>query len=246
MNTYQRTLTIALALLLLTSLVVFAQTESSKTTSPPTAGAGILIAWWICYSARRREIGEWLLYYYLQLFGGFLFVLILFLASLRNFDPNLWEDKALYSLFLISAVPLDLTHTIEAVVGSLLLIRRYRDGNKLKLLKNILAVSIILAAVSFAIDLGNWPDSAVFDALGMMSALAWFLYFYRSKRAKMVFVDQNWDPLCLHPGLPSSGQRTVVSSEPIKKTPPQVKRLRIALIFAGILILMLIMLFLRN
>jgi hypothetical protein len=171
---------------------------------------------------------------------------ILFLASLKNFDPNLWQDKALYSLFIISAVPLDLAHTVEAVVGSLLLIRRYRDGNKLKLLKNILAVSFILAVVSFAIDLGNWPDSAVFDAFGMMSALAWFLYFHRSRRVKMVFVDQNWDPFCFYPALPSSGQPSVFPSEPIKKTPLHVKRLRVALIFAGILIPMLIMLFLRK
>jgi uncharacterized integral membrane protein len=245
-NNYQRSTTIALLLVLLTSFVALAQTDSSKTTSTPAGGAGVLIAWWICYSARRREIGGWLLYYYLQVFGGFLFVLILFLASLRNFDPNLWEDKALYSLFLISSVPLDLTHTAEAVVGSFLLSRRYRDGKKLKLLKNIIAVSFVLAAVSFAIDLGHWPESAVFDAVGMMSGLAWFLYFYRSRRAKMVFVDQNWDPLYFYPALPSSGQPTVVSSEPRKETPPQVKRLRIALIFAGILILMLIMLFLRK
>ena len=56
--------------LLALSLPVFASTDTPATSSP-LSGIGVsahtAIIWYVCASRRKKEIGGWLLYYYIQL-----------------------------------------------------------------------------------------------------------------------------------------------------------------------------------
>lgn len=64
-------------------------TSSSASSQTTKAPIGLLIAYWICNSRKRKAIGGWLLFYYMQLFIGTAFSILMILLSLKTLAENL-------------------------------------------------------------------------------------------------------------------------------------------------------------
>jgi len=188
-------------LLFLGSLLALAQSADSTTqkTAPGAGIVGILIAYWICNSRKRRPIGGWLLYYYMQLFGGALISFSWLFGMLENFNSELWDNPALYTLYLISTIPAYIVTLGEVTVGSMLLSHRFRNPQTVNWLRIVFVVSFVFGLIALLIDSAHWPESIAFDLLPVVGSILWFLYFTRSKRVQLVFKERNWDPNIIYP-----------------------------------------------
>src|SRR6266481_2399535 len=100
--------------------IEFAASESQR-PPVPAAAVGALIMWWICSRRKQQPIGGWLLYYFIQLYLGFVLVLFMTVIALENYRPAAWEDCTLYYLFLLSTVPGFLIEIAQVVVATGLL-----------------------------------------------------------------------------------------------------------------------------
>ena len=184
----------------------------SDTSTAPKGGAGVagtVIMYLICNSSKRRAIGGWLLYYYIQLYAGALISLAFVLEGLKNFNPDLWSDKSLYSLYLLSTVPAYLATLTEVIVGSMLLRIRLRNTRTLDWLRAVLLISFIFAAISLVIDFLHWPDSVTLDLVPLFTSILWFLYFTKSRRVALVFKQANWDANVMYPLAPGTETKGV-------------------------------------
>src|SRR5207253_8049083 len=89
------------------AMQVFAS-DSNKSSPTSSLGSliGVLIVWYICSSRRKKEIGGWLLYFYIQLYVGVIVTVAIGLFSFRNYIPSTWAtNPSLYPLFLLSTLP---------------------------------------------------------------------------------------------------------------------------------------------
>ena len=174
-----------------------------------TAGAPLFIALAIAYLTRRMSIGGWLFYYYFQLYGSLLLSLLLGGLIIENLNPEGWEDRAQYSLFIISTVPMYLVKIIETIFATRLLVKSQRNSNNVKVLRYILLASVVVYATSLAIDYYNFPDNIALSIFGFVFATIWALYFFVSYRVNYVLSNWSgeWD-------YPSFKQRVTVKLEP--------------------------------
>lgn len=172
----------------------YAAQGNSSGQSP--AGAGLLVGFAIAYLTRRQAIGGWLLYFYMQLYLSFLLNLALSFASqsaIALLRPSEWDSARLYAWYVVSVVPVLLVMTTEAVIATYLLFRR-SEAN-IQRLQTVLAVLVIAAGLSLAIDLKYFSESTTifFDALTLVTATVWCIYFRRSKRVQLVFIEHRWN-----------------------------------------------------
>src|SRR6266446_656205 len=83
-------------------MLAASETQSHSNSAPP----GALIIGLTCWLARKKPIGGWLLFFFIQLYLGLAFsILLLVTVSLKNYNPALWPSTDLYLLFLLSSAP---------------------------------------------------------------------------------------------------------------------------------------------
>jgi len=166
---------------------------ASQTTGQRTFGAGLFVAWAIAYLSRRRAIGGWLLYFYIQLYLSFLFSLLFLPAIFGNLRPSEWDSSKLYVLNLISVVPVLLLTAAEVYAATMLLARR-SEGNVIFLRRVLLALAVA-SAIALGIDLTFFEDAPTlfFDVITLVFAVIWLAYFYRAKRVRLVFIEGKWE-----------------------------------------------------
>jgi len=162
----------------------------AASTNIGTVAAPLFIALGIACVTRRMSIGGWLFYYYLQLFGSLLLSLLLGGLMIEDLNPEGWEDSALYTLFVITTVPLILIKIVETLFATRLLIKSQRNAKNIKVLRYVLLASVIVYIISLPIDYYHFPDNVVFSVLGLIFASIWTLYFFCSFRVNYVF--SNW------------------------------------------------------
>lgn len=166
---------------------------SSTTTSSNPAGGGLVIAFAIAYFSRKRQIGGWLLYFYLQLYITLVFTLILAPQILSNLNPKEWDDSFLYVMYVLSVAPVLIIQIIQVISATKLLFRR--NEQNVIFLRKLLYILVVTSVITIAIDIVYFSeDPAIFfDAITLVFAIIWSLYFSKAKRIKMVFIDKNWD-----------------------------------------------------
>jgi hypothetical protein len=189
----------SLFLAFLFPVLLLAQSDSSSSSKTTSGGGGALIAYLICNSQKRRPIGGWLLYFYIQLYFGALLSIFILLGAIKNFDPSLWEDKALYSLYLFSTIPSYLAILAEVIVGSMLIANRFRNRQTVTWLKIVLAASFLFSILGMTIDYYHWQENSTMDFLMALMSLLWLFYFIKSLRVRLVLTENNWDPSIIYP-----------------------------------------------
>lgn len=175
---------------LLISFNVFANT--SEAPRQPATGAGLFIAFAIAYLSRRRAIGGWLLYFYIQLYFGLLISFLFIPQVIANLNPSEWGDSFLYVMFFLSVAPVLLAQLAEAIIATMLLFKR--NENSVKLMRNTLYVLVGTSAAAVGIDIAHFSeDPAIFfDVITLVFAIIWALYFLKARRVRKVFIDNNW------------------------------------------------------
>ena len=90
-------------------------TDFSTLSQAPTGApiVGIITTWAICNARKHKAIGGWLLYYYMQLFGGIVFFILFTLLSIETIVENLnianWGNEIMqYFLYVVSIIPTDI------------------------------------------------------------------------------------------------------------------------------------------
>jgi hypothetical protein len=180
---------LVVALLFFSANVLAANTPAAQNP----VGGGLFVGLGIAYLARRREIGGWLLYFYLQLYSSLLFTLLLLPAELANLAPSAWEETGQYAWYLLSTLPPQMSTIAEVVIATYILFNRSQSG--VSLLKRALLSLVITSIASTGIDLIYFPDGVnlFFDGLTLFFASVWLTYFNRSSRVRMVFVERSWN-----------------------------------------------------
>jgi hypothetical protein len=173
-------------------LATNASAASTSTQSQPAAGGALFIAFAIAYLSRRRAIGGWLLYFYVQLYLSLAISLFAISQVLSNLNPAQWDNSMLYVMFFLSVVPVIVTEGIEVFAATRLLFRR--NERNLKYLKRTLIALVVTSGVALSIDIAFFKDEpALFlDILTFIFAIIWTLYFFKAQRIKLAFVDRNW------------------------------------------------------
>jgi len=184
---------IFLSILLTLPNVLFAAADASTKTNPSTMGAAFWITFFIVYFSRKKAIGGWLLYYYVQLYISILIAVGILFISLNNFKPSHWEDVSLYPFYLISVVPSYLLSLVQLFISTKLLFIKYRNINNLKFLRMIMLVTIIFDVIGLAIDLKHFSDNVFLSVYSLIISIIWCAYFYTSKRVNAVFIENKWE-----------------------------------------------------
>lgn len=166
---------------------------AAQTTGQRTFGAGLFIAWVIAYLSRRRAIGGWLLYFYIQLYLSLLLSFLFLPATLGNLRPSEWDNSKLYVLNLISVVPVLLLTLAEVYAATALLARR-TEAN-VNILRKVLIGLTLASGVALGIDITFFAEAPtlLFDTITFIFALIWLAYFYKAKRVRVVFIDHKWN-----------------------------------------------------
>lgn len=158
---------------------VFAQSSTSTATSK-TSTSGVLwlaIVWWIISWTKRKAIGGWLVLYYIQLYIWLFSSLLLLFGS---FDG-------------ISILPIIIL-IFETIFASLLLSKHFRNRKIYNYFMITLVIDLIIWLIYLLINLSYSSTQSALDIYNVVVSSLWLLYFIYSKRVKMVFVDNKWDP----------------------------------------------------
>jgi hypothetical protein len=165
---------------------------ASSSTSMAGAG-GLWIAFAIAYLTRKRAFGGWLFYYYFQLYGSLAVTVLLMGVMSEDFRSSGWEDKAMYSLFLISVIPHYVLKASESLLASALFLRRCRSQKVLNYLRLIILAQVVVSGVSLFIDYNHFPDNLPITVLSLVFSIIWLLYFTNSFRVHWVLAHPGWE-----------------------------------------------------
>src|SRR5271165_1359193 len=113
----------------LTNLValIAAAGSDSKNYTPSLPGGGGLIAWIICNSRKRQQIGGWLLFYYWQIYSGVLMTILFFVLAFQAYVPESYDDPNKFRLFLASSIPILVLFALQVAVATMLISVRTWD-----------------------------------------------------------------------------------------------------------------------
>jgi hypothetical protein len=178
-------------LLAAATLVGITPNAVAAASSTPTASVGLWIAFAIAYLTRKRAVGGWLSYYYFQLYLSIV-ATALITGIIGNLSASGWEDKAMYSLFLISVVPYYLLKAAECVIASAILVHRFRSKRSVNFLRYILLAQGAALVLALFIDYNHFPDDLFLTGWSFGFAFIWFLYFTDSRRVDWVLVHPEW------------------------------------------------------
>jgi hypothetical protein len=126
---------------------------------------------------------------------GALLTFVLAVATAQDLKPSVWHDKELYSLFVLSVVPLYFTKVFEIGAACAVLKRRYRLQKYVNYLRYALLAQAIVGGSNLFIDYNHFPDNLPFTVLTTAFAVLWYLYFTGSLRVDWVLAhgDREWD-----------------------------------------------------
>ena len=141
----------------------------------PLSGIVLGIVWTICASRRRHDIGGWLLFFYIQMYASLAIRVMAVVGA----------------SFPVEALPLLLVRLAEVAIATWML--RSRTWPLVIRLRWLLALDLLLCAVTFAADLWRQSPDAVFDVLDLLWPAIWLPYFVRSTRVWAVFKDHSWE-----------------------------------------------------
>jgi hypothetical protein len=181
--------------LLALSLPVFASTDTPA-TSFQLGGIGVLLTlviWYVCASRMKKEIGGWLLYYYIRLYIGAITIVLVTVRSHDNYLPKAWINTPdLYPFFLLTTVPGLLLYCAEFVVAEKL--RTSRNYAYVPILRYILFAALASSLIAIAINNKYFEGSSAgfLNMMTMVWPIVWIPYFYFSKRVKSVFKNRDW------------------------------------------------------
>lgn len=177
----------------LTLVPVVGLAASTNTQAPNPVGAGLFLALAVAYLTRRRAIGGWLFYFYLQLYSSVLISLLFIGRVVANLNPGNWDSSFLYVLFFLSTVPVLIAQLAEITLGTMLLFQR--NERNVQWLRTALVALAITSGISLGIDLAYFSEfpNIFFDVLTFLFASVWAIYFWRSKRVRLVFVERAWN-----------------------------------------------------
>ena len=170
------------------ALIAAAGSDSNNYT--PSLPGG-LIAWFICNSRKRQQIGGWLLFYYWQIYSGILMTIVFFVLAFQSYVPESYDDPTKFRLFLTSTVPVLVFFAMQVAVATMLI--SVRTWDLLRLLRWLTIAELTSATVALLIDYRNFPDNMLFDFLTIGQTAAWLAYLFRSKRVAHVFDSHDWD-----------------------------------------------------
>lgn len=171
-------------------MAAFLVAASSTNSYTPTLPGG-LIAWWICSSRKRQQIGGWLLFYYWQLYSGVLMTILFFSIAFQSYVPESYADPSKYHLFLASVIPVLVLFSVQLAIGTMLI--SVRTWDMLILLRWTICAELIAAVIGTMIDVTQFPDNLPFDFLTIVQEGLWLAYFFKSQRVKHVFKFHDWD-----------------------------------------------------
>lgn len=165
---------------------------TSGTRSQSAAGGALFAAFAIVYLSRRRAIGGWLLYFYIQLYLSFALSLFFVPQIFTNLNPKQWDNSFLYVMFFLSVVPVMATEIIQVIAATKLLSRR--NEQNVNFLLKIIVTLVATSAIALVIDNVYFSDgpNLFFDVLTLAFAVIWALYFSKARRVKLVFIERNW------------------------------------------------------
>jgi len=164
--------------------------SSSSSSTTPTLPGGIL-AWIVCYRARRNPIGGWLLFFYWQLYGGLVMTSVFFAINIQSYVPENFDSSEKFALFLLSVGPSLMLYLAQVAVGTILL--SVRTWDVLSLLRWLVAAQIVGGIISMAIDANYFPDNVALNLLTVIPQSLWLAYLFRSVRVKHVFKTHDWE-----------------------------------------------------
>jgi hypothetical protein len=173
------------------SLSAFAfAADEAQSKSSPTAGGAIIVGI-VCYMARKRPIGGWLLYFYINLYLGLIVALALFvLLSFGNHLKSAWSSSGLYFLSIAFTLISQLLFVVQAIIATILL--KTREWKWIKVLRAILVVDLCWSSISCIIDIVYFPNSLALNFMSLIWPLIWLPYFFRSERVRRVFLLKDW------------------------------------------------------
>jgi len=151
-----------------------------------SAFAGIFVTLGIVYLSRRRPIGGWVLYFYLQLYLSVLLSLIFLPDVAKNLSPVGWDTPQRYFMFIGSTVPLTVAEWFEVFAASRLLYEK--NAANLLTLRIAIGIVLVCAALAAGIDIEYFNSTPVSDIMTLIVAFIWSLYFSISERVQQVFV----------------------------------------------------------
>ncbi|HEU4855387.1 MAG TPA: DUF2569 family protein, partial [Nitrosospira sp.] len=181
--------------LLALSLPVFASTDTPD-ASFQAGWVGVLLTlliWYVCASRKKKEIGGWLLYYYIRLYIGVIIVVLVAVSSYDSYLPEAWTNTPdLYPFFLLTTVPGLLLYCAEFVVAEKL--RKSRNYFYVHILRYILFAALASSLIAMVIKNKYFEEDSTtfFNITTMVWPIIWIPYFYLSKRVKSVFKNRDW------------------------------------------------------
>ena len=150
---------------------------------------------------KEKEIGGWLLYYYIRLYIGAIIVILVIVSRRDSYLSEAWINTPdLYPFFLLTTVPGLLLYCAEIVVAEKL--RRSRNYAYVPILRYILFANIVSLLIAIAINNKYFEGSSTgfFNIMTMIWPIVWIPYFYFSKRVKSVFRKPEVAIQIDHPG----------------------------------------------
>ncbi len=145
----------------------------------------------ICYVRRRDEVGGWLMFFYYQIFGTIVLLLMHIIWQFREFLPSWWDSEWDHIVFLCAFLPRLLAFLLVGAVGIVLLSRR--EWFWVRNLRVALAVALLLVGVSLLLDIVFFPSAIFTNGLRLIMLVLWLVYFSVSKRVHHVFRAHDWD-----------------------------------------------------
>jgi len=176
-------------------LPVMAFAESAGYTSPMQRPGFILfiLVYFICKANKKNPIGGWLLYYYITTYIGFIFGIIM---SAMGFAFNTFDDK----FAIIHDAVFYILIFIEIIITFFMMSKKMRSWRQISLLKSMLLTMSAYSLVAACLEAYyKMQVSMILSGFTSVINLAWFFYFMKSKRVKMVFHDNLWDPEVFYP-----------------------------------------------
>ena len=172
--------------------ILLAQQTQGTTFGSSNMGGGIVLAILIGALTRKRAIGGWLLLYFLGVYGGILYSILLVLFDPSPYGPAYWPSVSEYIFFLIATIPQFLCLVAETILSFKLIPMRSRQWKYILLLRRILAIWLGLVIISLVINLVYLAETFAIDLYKVIMASISLAYFYRSKRVRSVYLDKNW------------------------------------------------------
>ena len=139
---------------------------------------------------RKEAIGGWLLYFYFWICALLIVYLEDILSHYRVFLPSFQLDEEQHTALIAAAYPRLFAMTAIVATASALLWRR--EWVWVERLRLVFGVTILISAVSLALDLKYFPKAFGLNLKRWIMLCVWFTYLCVSRRVHEVFQTKTW------------------------------------------------------